>query len=94
MSEFSITVNIADRSYPMTIDRKDEEVVRKAAKSINQLIKLYSDNYAFKDKQDLLAMVAIHYTTSALNNELQLSNGDTELVARLSEMDKLLSGFI
>jgi len=90
MNDLKINVNIADRPYQLKIDRNDEEVLRKAAKSINQLIKVYSENYAFKDKQDLLAMVALNYTTSALNNENLLSNNESEITGRLSELDKIL----
>lgn len=59
MEELTISVIIADRPYRLTIKRDEEEVIRKAAESINNMIKEYSSNYAFNDKQDLLAMVAL-----------------------------------
>ncbi len=39
MNELSITVHIADRPYHLTIDRKDEKIIRKAAKAISVLLK-------------------------------------------------------
>jgi len=92
MDKLSITVHIADRPYHLTIDRNDEEIIRKAAKSINQLIDKYSGHYAYKDKQDLLAMVALNYTTSALNNEERLFHHESAFLERLEGIDKLLSG--
>jgi cell division protein ZapA len=91
MSEFTITVIIADRPYHLKIDRGEEEVVRNAAKSINQLIKEFAETYAYKDKQDLLAMVALNYTTNALNYERLLSEKEKSLIEKLSDVDKVLS---
>jgi len=59
MSELSIKVNIAGRIYPLTIKRNEEQAVRNAAKEIENNIKNLQDNYAVKDKQDLLAMTAL-----------------------------------
>ena len=63
MSEFSIKVTIAGRSYPLTIERDEEENVRRAAKNINEYIQELQDNYEVNDKQDLLAMAALQMST-------------------------------
>lgn len=89
MEEFSISVNIADRTYKLTIDKQEEEIVRKAAKLINDKIKEFSSNYAFKDKQDLLAMIALQYTSSALNYEQSKLFNNTLLKEKLLELDGL-----
>jgi len=91
MEEFSITVNIAERSYKLTIEKQEEEIVRKAAKLINDKIKEFSSNYAFKDKQDLLTMIALQYTSSALNYEQSKTYNNTLLKDKLIELDDLLS---
>jgi cell division protein ZapA (FtsZ GTPase activity inhibitor) len=90
MEEFTITVTIADRIYRLTIERKEEETVRKAARLIEEKIKEYANNYAFKDKQDLLAMVALHFTTGSLTQELASDADGKELEAKLAEIDGLL----
>jgi len=36
--KLSIRVNIIDRFYPLKIDRKDEEKIRKAGKIINEKV--------------------------------------------------------
>ena len=51
----------------------------------------YAQNYAFKDKQDLMALVALQYTSSSLKFEEQASFKDNELLKRLSEIDNALS---
>ena len=53
MSSLSIKVTIAGRTYPLTIDRNEEEVIRKAAAEINKNIDSLKSNYAVKDVQDL-----------------------------------------
>jgi cell division protein ZapA (FtsZ GTPase activity inhibitor) len=90
MEEFSINVNIADRTYKMTIEKQEEEIVRKAAKLINDKIKEFASNYAFKDRQDLLAMIALQYTSSALNYESAKTYNNTLLKDKLIELDLIL----
>jgi cell division protein ZapA (FtsZ GTPase activity inhibitor) len=67
MSELSIKVTIAGRTYPLTIERDEEEKIRKAALQINENIKNLEDNYAVKDMQDLLAMTALQFSTQQVN---------------------------
>ncbi|HNX07885.1 MAG TPA: cell division protein ZapA [Bacteroidales bacterium] len=90
MEEFSISVVIADRNYRLTIARQEEEIVRKAARTINDKIKEFANNYTFKDKQDLLAMIALQYTSNALNLEQSNVYKDTKLKDKLLELDKVL----
>jgi cell division protein ZapA (FtsZ GTPase activity inhibitor) len=66
MAEFSISITIADRPYKLVVEKEEEEIFRNSAKLIDKRIKEYSGSYAFKDKQDLLAMVALEYTVSFL----------------------------
>jgi len=67
MSELQIKVNIANRTYPLKVNREDEEVVRKAAQLISEKIKEYENNFAVTDKQDLLAMCAMHFVTELVH---------------------------
>lgn len=63
MSSLSIKVNIAGRTYPLTIAREEEEMIRKAAAEINKNIDILKKSYAVKDNQDLLAMTALQFAT-------------------------------
>tara|TARA_B100001250_G_C19538568_1_gene673648 strand:- start:508 stop:792 length:285 start_codon:yes stop_codon:yes gene_type:complete len=61
MSKLNIKLSISDRLYPMKVNVSDEEVMRKSALLINQKIKDFSQKYAVKDNQDLLAMCALSF---------------------------------
>ena len=87
--ELSISVMIADRPYRLTIGNNEEETVRKAVAVIDQKIREYSGNYAFKDRQDLLAMVALQFTTGYLNAEKRTENV-TAMGDRLKQLNSLL----
>ena len=91
MAEITITVNLADRNYRLTIDADEEEVIRKAAHSMEEQLKAYADNFGYKDKQDLLAMIALHFAISSLKQEHELQYRDSLLTEKLQEIDKVLS---
>jgi cell division protein ZapA len=76
MDDFTITVKIAERTYKLIIKRDEEESVREAAKRVNEQIKTYANSY-HSDKQDILAMVALHFATMGLDtgSELAYMNG-------------------
>ncbi|MFZ6052514.1 cell division protein ZapA [Halocola ammonii] len=87
MSELSIKLNIGGRVYPLTIDRSEEEVIRKAAKVIEENMRVFQANYAVKDKQDLLAMTALQMSTQLLKTT---DNGNNDhLLDQLKELDGL-----
>ena len=58
-----IKVNIANRTYPLTIKREEEEAIRVAVKQINEAVKRFEERYAVQDKQDVLAMCALQIAT-------------------------------
>jgi cell division protein ZapA (FtsZ GTPase activity inhibitor) len=93
MGEISIKINIADRVYPLKISTEEEEVVRRAAKLINDRIKEYQENYAVKDKQDLLSMCVLHYASAAIRAEKKASNEDTDVAEKVYQLDSLLNDF-
>ena len=74
-----IKLNIADRLYPLTIQRSQEFYFREAAKIIDKNIKNLEDNYSVRDKQDLLAMSCIQFAAKSLQNQSKSSNSDKEL---------------
>ena len=60
-----INIVIADRTYRIKTSPKDEEVVRKTVKLINDKIFEFKSQYAGKDMQDYIAMVIIWYATQS-----------------------------
>ena len=93
MGEISIKINIADRVYPLKVNMEEEEIIRRAAKLINDRVKEYQENYAVKDKQDLLSMCVLHYATSALKAEKRVVVEDTEVAEKVYQLDNLLTEF-
>ncbi len=63
--KLKIKISVADRVYPLTIDPSREEGLRKAAKSIEVMMKQLEQSYAVRDKQDLLAMCALQFAAKA-----------------------------
>ncbi len=79
-------MHIANRIYPLKIDRSSEEYIRNAVKKIEKRLKFYEDNYAIKDKQDLLAMCLIEYASKSesINNKTIVEdNGLTEKLTNI-----------
>jgi len=94
MGEFSISISIADRPYKLVIEKEYEELFRKAAKLIDGRIKTYSNNYAYKDKQDLLAMVALDNAINLLQHERNITEKETTLEKKLIDIDLALTEFL
>jgi cell division protein ZapA len=87
--KLSIKINIGDKYYPLRIERSEEEMIRKAAKAINDKLNQYKGKYAERDMVDLLAMTALQFTkkyyekaeaadTDQLNAEIKQINTDIE----------------
>lgn len=81
-----IKVNIAQRVYPLTIRRDEEERVRKAVAAINEAVKRFEDRYAVSDKQDVLAMCTLQFATQYLG----LKRGEEGLAAPMENALKEL----
>lgn len=93
MGELSVKVSIANRSYPLRIQKEEEQDVLNAAQQINKRMKEFEDNYAVKDKQDLLAMCALQMLTE--NKDQYAGKGDKDtFINKLQEMDGILSDYL
>ena len=94
MSDRSITVNIAGRTYPLTVKAEDEAKVREAVALINDRIKEYESNYSVRDKQDLLAMCALQLATHNVKLENTPNPIEGELAGKLEEMEAFVSRYL
>jgi cell division protein ZapA (FtsZ GTPase activity inhibitor) len=89
--KLKIKLSIADRVYPLTIDPAQEEGLRKAAKNIEQLAKKFEQNYAVRDKQDVLAMCALQFASKIEQNGIEQTEGTKEAEERLKALEDLVS---
>jgi cell division protein ZapA (FtsZ GTPase activity inhibitor) len=90
--KLSIRVNVADRYYPLKIDRSDEEKIRKAAKMINEKVLQYKQRYSDKDVQDFLAMAALQYVIQVIegDNNIEASPAIEEIEELNNQLDDFL----
>ncbi len=91
MDKYLINITIAGRNYRLKVDNEEEEHVRAAANAINEKIEMFSGNYAFKDKQDLLAMTAISFVSEHMKLKSETEDNAIISVEKLNEIDEILS---
>lgn len=84
------TVVIGDRSYRIKLNPKDEEVVRRTVKVINDKTIEYKTQFAGKDMQDYIAMVLIWLATEQQSKTGSADIDQGALTEKLSAIEKLL----
>lgn len=93
--KLKIKISIADRVYPLTVDPAQEEGLRSASKKIDAMIRQFEENYAVRDKQDVLAMCALQFAAQVEQKKIDKSTDLEEAFERLLKMngraDELLS---
>ncbi|AWH85331.1 cell division protein ZapA [Flavobacterium album] len=92
--KLKIKISIADRVYPLTVDPAQEEGLRSASKKIDAMIRQFEENYAVRDKQDVLAMCALQFAAQAEQKQIDRSADFEAAFARLRTMDEKLSGLL
>jgi cell division protein ZapA (FtsZ GTPase activity inhibitor) len=87
-----INIVIADRTYRIKTEPKDEEIIRKTLKVINDKVIEFKTQFAGKDMQDYIAMVIIWYATQAAEQGNPANEeGLTELLSKMEhDIDKIL----
>ena len=95
MSEkLKIKISIADRVYPLTVEMSQEEGLRSASKKIDTMIKQFEENYAVRDKQDVLAMCALQFASRVEQKQLDNAIDGTETLERLKKINDLLFDYL
>jgi cell division protein ZapA len=89
--EIGVTIHVAGRPYRLLVKREEEEEIRRAAKHVDDQLNYYARTYSYNDKQDLLAMVALHYATTGMNAEEESDFIRQKLQGTLTEIDSILT---
>lgn len=89
MTDVSLKIVIAGRTYPLTVKKEDEEAVHQAAKMINDKVKEFEQNCSVRDKQDLLAMCALNLLATQQNNPKKSPDFD-----ELNQLDLFVSDYL
>lgn len=87
MQKFNIRLNIAGKSYALSIEREKEEIFRRAEKEVNKLTASVESQYV-ADREDYLAVVALQLAVRAVEMEASRSLGKD--IDQIAEIDKKL----
>ena len=87
----NINLLISGRSYPLKIKPDEEEIVRRAAKRVNEKVQEFQEQYAAKDKQDYLAMAALMSEIELQANKEKVTISDSTFFDKLREIDAMLT---
>lgn len=92
--KLKIKISIADRVYPLTVDPSQEEGLRSASKKIDVMIKQFEQNYAVRDKQDVLAMCALQFASQLEQKQIEKTEDSQESLERLKKINDLLATYL
>ncbi|HIZ14645.1 MAG TPA: cell division protein ZapA [Candidatus Tidjanibacter faecipullorum] len=87
MQKFNIKLNIAGKSYALSIEREKEAIFRRAEKEVNRLTAAVESQY-MAEREDYLAVVALQLAVRAV--ELESSRSLGKDIDRLDELDRML----
>jgi cell division protein ZapA len=92
--KLKIKISIADRVYPLTVEPTQEEGLRSASKKIDIMIKQFEENYAVRDKQDVLAMCALQFASQLEQKQIEKTEDNQESLERLRKINDLLANYL
>ena len=92
--KLKIKISIADRVYPLTVDFAQEEGLRSASKKIDVMMKQFEENYAVRDKQDVLAMCALQFASQVEQKQIDNSINGEETIERIKKLNALLDQYL
>jgi cell division protein ZapA len=92
--KLKIKISIADRVYPLTVDPAQEEGLRSASKKIDTMIKQFEENYAVRDKQDVLAMCALQFASQVEQKQIDNAIDGVETIERLNKINSILDQYL
>jgi len=92
--KLKIKISIADRVYPLTVELTQEEGLRSASKKIDTMIKQFEENYAVRDKQDVLAMCALQFASQTEQKQIDNAIDGVATIERIKKINALLDQYL
>jgi cell division protein ZapA len=92
--KLKIKISIADRVYPLTVELAQEEGLRSASKKIDAMIKQFEENYAVRDKQDVLAMCALQFASLSEQKQIDNAIDGEETIERINKINLTLDQYL
>lgn len=90
--KFRINIKIDGKNYPLTINFKDEERYRSAAKRVNDIVRKYREQFTDQDSKDIMAMTA--FQIALTNAEMQERDDKTLFIEELKNLNDDISDFL
>ena len=92
--KLKIKISIADRVYPLTVELRQEEGLRSASKKIDVMIKQFEENYAVRDKQDVLAMCALQFASQSEQKQIDNAIDGEATIERIKKINAALDQYL
>lgn len=89
--KFNIRLTIAGKSYPLSIERENEEKYRRAEAEINDLVTEFRGRFR-AENEDYLAMAALQIALANVEMEMSRSLGDD--IDALVDLDRQLDSYL
>ncbi|MCK9161113.1 MAG: cell division protein ZapA [Bacteroidaceae bacterium] len=89
--KIKINLQMADSFFPLTINREDEEIIRKAAKQVNIMLNEYRKHYSKLSVEKLFAMTAFRFSLEVL--QLEKHNDTLPYSTKIEELTDLLEDY-
>ncbi|MDR1877257.1 MAG: cell division protein ZapA [Flavobacteriaceae bacterium] len=85
-----VTIRIAGKNYPLVV-QNEEEVLRNAAKRIEEYVTTFEKSYNISDKQDALAMSALQLASELENLLKEKTKEQEEILLKIREIGNLVT---
>lgn len=89
--KIKINLNMAGDFYPLTIDREEEEVVRSAARMVDERLNAYREYYRGVPQEKIWAMLT--YQLALENLKLKQRNDTAPYAAKIEELTEVLEDY-
>ncbi len=87
--KININIVINGNKFPMTIDRDEEEIVRNAAKRVDEKIKAYKGYYNSLDNEaKIITLVSLDMAISCIEEEKK--NNTQPYINKIRELSNLI----
>ncbi len=91
MAEHSIKIKIADRIYPQKVSEDKEGAIRKAAQSVDEVIREYSRAYPEVSQVDITTIVALNAVMESAELRERISKIEGQIERISSDLEKYVS---
>jgi cell division protein ZapA len=76
------------------VELSQEEGLRSASKKIDTMIKQFEENYAVRDKQDVLAMCALQFASQVEQKQIDNAIDGEATIDRIKKINAVLDQYL